>query len=47
MNRILLAGATGYLGIHIARELLKKDYYVRALARNPEIFKQPKFFRQK
>ncbi len=40
MNRVLLAGATGYLGIHIARELPKRGYYVRALARNPEKLKQ-------
>ena len=40
MNRVLLAGATGYLGRHIARELLKRSYLVRALARNPEKLKQ-------
>lgn len=40
MNRILLAGATGYLGIHIARELLTRGYYVRALARTPEKLKR-------
>ena len=31
------------MGIHIARELLKRDYYVRALARNPEKLKQNNF----
>ena len=36
MNRVLLAGATGYLGRHIARELLKRSYLVKALVRNPE-----------
>ncbi len=36
MNRILLAGATGYLGGYIAKELLKRSYPVRAVARNPE-----------
>lgn len=40
MDRILLAGATGYLGRHIARELVKRSYPVRALARNPEKLKQ-------
>jgi uncharacterized protein YbjT (DUF2867 family) len=40
MNKVLLAGATGYLGRHIARELLKGSYLVRALARNPEKLKQ-------
>jgi len=40
MNSILLAGATGYLGGHIAKELLKKSYPVRALARNSEKLKQ-------
>ena len=40
MSRVLLAGATGYLGRHIARELLKRSYLVRALARNPEKLKQ-------
>lgn len=39
MNRILLAGATGYLGGYIAKELLKRSYPVRALARNPEKLK--------
>jgi uncharacterized protein YbjT (DUF2867 family) len=36
MKRILLAGATGYLGSYIARELQKRDYHVRAMVRNPE-----------
>lgn len=40
MNRILLAGATGYLGGYIAKELLKRSYPVMALARNPEKLKQ-------
>ena len=40
MNKVLLAGATGYLGRHIARELFKRSYLVRALARNPEKLKQ-------
>lgn len=40
MKGILLAGATGYLGGYIARELLKKSCPVRVLARNPEKLKQ-------
>ncbi len=40
MNRILLAGATGYLGRYIAKELLKRSYPLRVLARNPEKLKQ-------
>lgn len=40
MNRVLLAGATGCLGRYIAKELLKRTYPVRALARNPEKLKQ-------
>ncbi len=40
MNRVLLAGATGYLGGYIAKELQKRSYPVRALVRNPEKLKQ-------
>jgi uncharacterized protein YbjT (DUF2867 family) len=40
MKRILLAGATGYLGSYIAGELLKRDYQVTVIARNPEKLKQ-------
>ena len=36
MQNILLAGSTGYLGIYIARELHKKGYDFKAIARNPE-----------
>lgn len=36
MNKILIAGATGYLGSYIASELKKQNYFVRVLARNPE-----------
>jgi len=35
-NRILIAGATGYLGQNLIRESKKQGYWVRALARNPE-----------
>lgn len=40
MNRVLLSGATGYLGGNIARELMKRSYTVRALARKPEKLKR-------
>ena len=36
MKKILLAGATGYLGSYIAAELQKRDYHVRAIVRNLE-----------
>ena len=42
MKKVLLAGVTGYLGSYIAQELHKKDYHVRAIARNPEKLKQRK-----
>lgn len=35
MTRILVAGATGYLGRHVARELKARGHFVRALVRNP------------
>lgn len=40
MNRILLAGATGYLGQYITKELKRQDYYTKVLVRNPEKFKK-------
>lgn len=40
MDSVLVAGATGYLGGHIARELMKRSFFVRAIARNPEKLKQ-------
>jgi uncharacterized protein YbjT (DUF2867 family) len=42
MKRILLAGATGYLGSYIAKELQKKDFFVKVIVRNPEKLKQEK-----
>jgi uncharacterized protein YbjT (DUF2867 family) len=36
MKRILVAGATGYLGGFVARELKTRGHFVRALARSPE-----------
>lgn len=40
MIRILLAGSTGYLGIHIAKVLQNKGYDFSAIARNPEKLEQ-------
>ncbi|MEW8383468.1 MAG: NAD(P)H-binding protein, partial [Candidatus Thiodiazotropha taylori] len=36
MNRILLAGSTGYLGAFIAKELQHRSCFFRAIARSPE-----------
>ncbi len=40
MKKILLAGATGYLGSYIARELLRRNYHVRVIVRNLEKLNQ-------
>jgi uncharacterized protein YbjT (DUF2867 family) len=36
IHRVLVAGATGYLGGFVAKELRARGYFVRALARSPE-----------
>jgi uncharacterized protein YbjT (DUF2867 family) len=36
MKRVLIAGATGYLGGFVAREFKDRGYFVRALARSPK-----------
>ena len=36
MQRVLVAGATGYLGGFVAQELKARGHFVRALARSPE-----------
>lgn len=36
MKRILVAGATGYLGKFVVKELKGRGFFVRALARKPE-----------
>jgi len=40
MQRVLVAGATGYLGRYVVQELKEQGYSVRALARNPEKLNQ-------
>jgi len=40
MQRVLIAGSTGYLGRFIVQEFKDRGYWVRALARNPEKLKQ-------
>ena len=34
MQKVLIAGATGYLGRFVVQEFKKQGYWVRALARN-------------
>lgn len=40
MQRVLVAGSTGYLGRFVVREFKRRGYWVRALARNPEKLRQ-------
>jgi len=40
MRKVLVAGATGYLGRFVAREFKKQGYWVRVLARNPKKLEQ-------
>jgi uncharacterized protein YbjT (DUF2867 family) len=40
MKKIVLAGATGYLGSHILKELKDQKYTVRAIIRNAEKLKK-------
>ncbi len=40
MGRVLVAGATGYLGRFVARELKQRGYWIRVLARNPKKLEQ-------
>jgi len=41
MSRILVAGATGYLGRYVVKEFEERGAWVRVLARNPEKLKVP------
>lgn len=40
MQRVLVAGSTGYLGRFVIREFKERGYWVRALARNPKKLEQ-------
>jgi len=40
MQRVLVAGSTGYLGKFVVRELKERGYWIRALARNPKKLSQ-------
>ena len=42
MKKILLAGATGYLGSHIASKLNHGEYELRVIVRSPDKLKQLK-----
>jgi uncharacterized protein YbjT (DUF2867 family) len=44
MNRVLVAGATGYLGRFVAREFKRRGDWVRVLARSPDKLKTPRPF---
>ena len=39
IKKVLVAGASGYLGRYAVKEFKDRGYYVRALARNPEKLK--------
>ncbi len=41
MKKVLVAGASGYLGRYAVKEFKERGYYVRALVRNPEKIKKP------
>ncbi|MCP4045726.1 MAG: NAD(P)H-binding protein, partial [Gammaproteobacteria bacterium] len=40
MMKVLLAGSTGYLGIHIAKELQQRSCFFRAIVRSQEKHEQ-------
>jgi len=40
MQKVLVTGATGYLGRFVTRELKRRGYWVRVLARNPKKLEQ-------
>lgn len=39
MKKVLIAGATGYLGSFVVKEFKKRGFYVRALSRNMDKLK--------
>ena len=40
MKRVLVTGATGYVGGRLVRALLEQNYQVRVLVRDPKKVKQ-------
>lgn len=40
MKRVLVAGATGYLGRYVVKELKRQGYYVKVLVRHPDKLNQ-------
>ena len=40
MKKVLVAGATGYLGRYVLKGFIEKGYWVRALVRNPDKLKE-------
>jgi len=42
MKKILIAGATGYLGHFVTQAFKKNNYYTKVLVRNPEKFRKEK-----
>ncbi|MFC2047462.1 SDR family oxidoreductase [Chloroflexota bacterium] len=40
MQRVLVAGSTGYLGRYVVQEFKERGYWVRVLARNPKKLEQ-------
>jgi len=45
-RKVLVAGATGYLGHYVVQELKERNYWVRVLARNPENLSCPGPFKE-
>jgi uncharacterized protein YbjT (DUF2867 family) len=41
VSKVLVAGASGYLGRFVAREFKERGFWVRVLARNPDRLKTP------
>ena len=41
MHKVLVAGATGYLGRFVVQEFKNRGHWVRALARNPQKLEKP------
>ena len=40
MKKVLVAGGSGYLGRHVAKEFKQRGYFVRVLVRNPDKIKE-------